>query len=222
METIPAKWFHHGRLKPVRLIVLHCTVSGEMGTGAEAVAAYFAKGERKASAHRVSDNNSTVQCVDDHDTAFAAAGANSDGIHLELVGQPTQTEAEWLDPYSKAELTEAGKTIREWATEFHIPARWLTVAQVADGKTAGLCTHADVSKAFPAVSTGHWDPGPNFPKAKALTIWFPQEDTMTPAQEAKLDKVLAILGADDEQTTASARLKEITLGVRRLVKKTGA
>lgn len=173
MKLVPAKWFHAGRLKPVRLIVIHCTVSPEMGTGAEAVAAYFAKGDRRASAHRVADNNSTVQCVKDEDTAFGAAGANSDGLHLELVGQPSQTKEEWLDPYSTSELKQAGPTMREWSTEFHIPLRWLTVAQVADGKTAGLCTHHDVSRAFPDVSTGHWDPGPNFPKAEALRLWTP-------------------------------------------------
>lgn len=177
MAFVQAKWFHTGRLKPIRLICVHCTVSPEMGTGAEAVAAYFARGDRRASAHRVVDNNSMVQCVRDEDTAFGAAGANSDGLHLELVGQPTQTKAQWLDAYSTAELKQAGPTIREWSTEFHVPLRWLTVAQVADGKTMGLCTHHDVSRAFPAVSTGHWDPGPDFPKADALRIWTPQPTT---------------------------------------------
>jgi hypothetical protein len=173
METIPAKWFHAGRTKPVRLIVIHCTVSREVGTGAEAVARYFQAGTRKASAHRVCDNDSTVLCVKDQDTAFAAAGANSDGLHLELVGMPDQSAAEWLDPYSRSELFQAGLTVREWARDFSIPLRWLTVAEVADGRTKGLCTHADVSKAFPKVSTGHWDPGPNFPKDEALRIWTP-------------------------------------------------
>lgn len=173
MQTVLAEWFHQGRLKPVRLIVIHCTVSPEQGTGAEAVAAYFARGERRASAHRVVDNNSTVICVRDEDTAFGAAGANSDGLHLELVGLPTQSSVQWQDPYSLAEFGQAAATIREWSAEFHVPLRWLTVDQVADGKTMGLCTHADVSKAFPAVSTGHWDPGPEFPKAEALRIWTP-------------------------------------------------
>lgn len=176
MQTIPARWFHQGRLKAIRLIVLHCTVSPESGTGAEAVARYFARGERRASAHRVADNNSTVLCVQDQDTAFAAAGANSDGIHLELVGMPDQTEMQWLDEFSKAMLFQGGLTIREWSREYGIPLRWLTVAQVRDGKTKGLCTHADVSLAFPAVSTGHYDPGPHFPKSQALGIWTPQHE----------------------------------------------
>ena len=183
MLTIPARWFHPGRRKPIRLLVLHCTVSGESGTGAEAVARYFARGEREASAHRVVDNDSTVLCVNDEDTAFAAAGANSDGIHLELVGMPDQSEAQWLDAFSKAMLFQAGLTIREWSAAYGIPLRWLTVNEVRDGKTKGLCTHADVSLAFPEVSTGHYDPGPHFPKAKALLIWTPQPEPVPVPQE---------------------------------------
>lgn len=170
---VPAKWFRAGRVKPIRLIVIHCTVSREMGTGAEAVANYFARGDRRASTHRVSDNNSTVICVRDEDTAFGAAGANADGLHLELVGMPDQSLAQWLDPYSDAELREAGSTIREWSARWGIPLRWLSVAEVADGRTRGICTHHDISRAFPEVSTGHWDPGPNFPKAEALRLWTP-------------------------------------------------
>jgi len=177
MLTIAAKWFHEGRRGEVpRLIVIHCTVSPESGTGAEAVARYFQSGTRKASAHRTCDNNSTVISVADSDTAFAAAGANRDGLHLELVGQPSQTRAEWLDAFSTAELFQAGLTVREWSARYGIPLRWLTVAQVADGRTKGLCTHHDVSRAFPDVSTGHWDPGPDFPKDEALRIWTPESE----------------------------------------------
>lgn len=192
METIPAKWFHEGRRGVVpRLIVIHCTVSREMGTGAEAVANYFAAGTRRASAHRTADNNSTVISVKDEDTAFAAAGANQDGLHLELVGMPDQSTVEWLDPYSQAELFQAGLTVREWARDYDIPLRWLTVAQVADKRTKGLCTHHDVSRAFPAVSTGHWDPGPNFPKDEALRIWTPDTEDDMPLTDADILKVAA-------------------------------
>jgi len=172
MTTIAARWQHKGRQgKTPRVIVVHCTVSREMGTGAEAVANYFHTTTRPGSSHTVHDNNSTVRCVEDEDTAFGAAGANNDGLHAELVGMPDQTSVEWLDTYSRAELIEAAPTIRAWSGKYRIPLRWLTVAQVADGVTRGLCTHADVSLAFPKVSTGHWDPGPYFPKDEALRIW---------------------------------------------------
>jgi hypothetical protein len=192
--TIPAKWFHEGRQgEQPRLIVIHCTVSPDSSGGAEAVARYFATGERKASAHRTVDSDSTVISVRDSDTAFAAAGANRDGLHLELVGMPTQTRGDWLDLFGQRMITRAGTTVREWSTEWHIPLRWLSVAQVADGRTRGLCTHHDVSRAFPAVSTGHWDPGPDFPKEWALDRWTP--DTPTPPPED--DPVAKILQRTD-------------------------
>lgn len=193
MQTIQARWFHEGRLKPIRLVVIHATVSGDSSTGAEAVAAYFKRGERRASAHRVCDNNSTVLCVKDEDTAFGAAGANSDGLHLELVGRPEQTLAQWLDPFGDAMLREAGSTIREWCTAYDLPMRWLSIAEVADGRTRGLCTHADVSKAFPAVSTGHWDPGPDFPKDEALRLWrVGEEDEVTPEDILKIAEAVTV------------------------------
>ena len=186
-----ARWQRPGRKgQSPRLIVVHCTVSREMGTGAEAVASYFETTDRPGSAHVVCDNNSTVRCVEDEDTAYGAAGANLDGLHLELVGMPDQTSQQWQDPYSLAELFEAGLSVRKWSAKFAIPLRWLTVAEVADKTTKGLCTHADVEAAFP--STGHWDPGPNFPKIEALRIWTPNTPTLP--QEDDMPKVYEIDG----------------------------
>lgn len=172
---VEARWFYAGRTKTIRVIVVHCTVSSEMGTGAEDVARYFANlpSNKKASAHKVADNDSVVTCVNDQDTAFGAAGANADGLHLELVGQPTQTREEWLDAYSTHELAIGLTVVREWSDTHDIPLRWLTIAEVADGISRGVTTHADVSKAFPKVSTGHWDPGPDFPRDVFLSATSP-------------------------------------------------
>lgn len=189
--TIPAKWSRSGRQgKKVRLLVAHCTVSKEMGTGAEAVAKYFAAGTRKASAHVVGDNNSVVSCVPDSDTAFAAAGANNDGWHFEFVGMPDQTAAQWDDEFSRDMLRRAAPYWRDRAKAWGIPLRWLTVAQVRAGE-AGLCTHDDISKAYPEVSTGHWDPGPYFPKAEFLELLVkgtdPPEEDMPPSPAVYVD-----------------------------------
>lgn len=197
MLYVPARWSRTGRTKPIRLIVLHETISPEQGTGAEAVARYFATVDRKASAHRISDSNSTVQCVRDEDTAAAAAGANSDGLHMELVGPGNQGELDWKDPFSTATVKEAGKSIREWSQEYGIPLRWLTVAQVADGKTKGLCTHDDVSHAFPSVSTGHSDPQ-GFPKMWALSLWC--EDVKHPDPPDSEDESMFIIKAANRKT----------------------
>lgn len=213
MTTIAAKWFYSGRRAKQRLIVIHCTVSPEMGTGAEDVARYFANlpATNKASAHKVCDNDSVITCVADEDTAFAAAGANSDGLHLEFVGQPTQTRDEWLDAYSTNELAIGQTVVQEWSAKYDIPLRWLTVAEVADGVTKGVTTHADVSAAFPKVSTGHWDPGPNFPRdvfpaatapspspdLKELPVEFIAKPDSTPAQYLVNTASGLVAGFDD-------------------------
>jgi N-acetyl-anhydromuramyl-L-alanine amidase AmpD len=190
VEFVQARWFHQGRKAKVRLLVVHSMESGETDRVAEGCAAYFARGERKASAHFCIDNNSTVQCVRTGDTAFGAAGANHDGIHFELAGRAGQTASEWDDRYSRALIANAGEIIRATARSYSVPLRWLTVAQVADGTTAGLCTHADVSKAFPAVSTGHWDPGPHFPKAEALALWIGTPPAPEPEDESDMTFII--------------------------------
>ena len=178
---IPAKWQKPGRSKKIRLVVIHCTVSPEMGDGAEAVANWFANPTRAGSTHLVSDNNSTVRCVLDENTAAGAVGANNDGLHLELVGMPDQTAEEWTDAYSLAELAEAGPHLREWSQKWGVPPRWLSVAEILAGDS-GFCTHADIEAAYP--STGHWDPGPNFPKQLAMDIWFPSP--VLPSEETEM------------------------------------
>lgn len=153
-----------GRRKPIRLVVLHDMETGEGSKTAETVAAVFADpNSRKASAHFCVDNDSIIRCVHDADTAWHAAGANSDGIGIEHAGRANQTRAQWLDPFGKQMLERSAYLTALLCKTYGIPPVHLTVAQVADGRTKGLCGHRDVSAAFPNVSTGHSDPGPNFP-----------------------------------------------------------
>lgn len=167
----------------IRVVVVHCTISPEQGTGAEAVARYFQTVDRPASSHLVADNNSVVRCVADNMEAVGAAGANRDGLHLELVGYADQSAEQWMDAYGRAMFAQAGPFMREWSALYDIPPRWLSVAQVADGQSRGFCTHADVSKAFPAVSTGHTDPGKQFPKQAVMGLWFPQSAPIPPMED---------------------------------------
>lgn len=205
---VPAKW-QRARRSQIRLICVHCTVSPEQGTGAEAVARYFTSVERPASAHLVADNNSVVRCVPDNMESCGAAGANRDGLHVELVGYADQTSAQWMDAFGRAMFAQAKPFLRDWSRLYNIPPRWLTVAQVADGESRGFCTHADVSKAFPAVSTGHYDPGPHFPKQAVMDLWFPtpQEDDMTPDQAQKLNAI--DLRVIDLENKADALTKKV-------------
>lgn len=181
MAYVPAKYFTAGRRRAIRLIVIHCTVGPEMGNSAENVARYFATIDRRASAHRTVDNNSIVMSVLDFNTAYGAGGANADGLHLELCGMPQQTEAQWLDAYGQAMLPLAASQVWEWADAYEIPLRWLSVAEVKDGKTKGLTTHAEVEKAFP--STGHWDPGGGFPRDAFLRMIIGHDNSPPPIEE---------------------------------------
>lgn len=157
-----ARNYYAGRNKPVRLIVLHDMETDEALTDAEAVGNYFASPTApRASAHVGVDADSTVGYVRPSDTAFGAAGANSDGFHIEQSGRARQSRDEWLDERSRATIWRAAKAGFEAARDFGIPRRRLTVAEVADGVTKGFTDHRTVEKAFP--SYGHYDPGEFYP-----------------------------------------------------------
>lgn len=188
---IAAKW-QRPRRDEIRIVVVHCTISPEQGSGAEAVARYFQNVDRPASTQLVADNNSVVRCVPDNMECAGAAGANRDGLHIELVGYADQSREQWLDAYGQAMFRQAGPFMREWSRLYNIPPRWLTVAEVAGGKARGFCTHADVSAAFPAVSTGHYDPGKQFPKQAVMDLWFPP----APIPTMEDDMALIIRGND--------------------------
>ena len=145
-----------------RVIVIHSMESPEKGDTAENVARFFQNpGEnRKVSAHLCIDNNSIVQCVFDNDIAFAAPGANRDGIQLELAGFARQTRDEWLDPFSILVLENAANAAAQYCLKYNIPVRHLTNAELKSGQK-GIVGHAQVSEVFK--KSDHTDPGKGFP-----------------------------------------------------------
>jgi hypothetical protein len=207
MTFVQAAHFYAGRRKPIRLLVIHDMEAPEKATTAEDLARYFASaGSRKASAHYTVDSNSVVQCVRDGDTAWAAEGANADGLHFELAGYARQTPAEWLDQYGHDLLKQAARLVASKALAYGIPIRHLSPQQVRDG-AKGICGHGDVTAAFPP-GTGHTDPGPNFPWTYFLTLVREgvldlqpkpptpsQEDDMTPEQDTRLKHIEEMLEA---------------------------
>lgn len=162
--TIPfvqARNYTKTRGRTIDLIVIHDMEYPERPNGAEWCAAYFAgKNAPKASAHYYVDNNSVVQGVRDKDVAWAAPGANHDGIQIEHAGYAAQSRAEWLDAYSKAELKRSAKLVAQLCHKYEIPIRRLRPIDLRNGKR-GICGHRDVNAAFH--ESDHSDPGPNFP-----------------------------------------------------------
>jgi N-acetyl-anhydromuramyl-L-alanine amidase AmpD len=166
--VIPARWFTKtpaGTRRHVRLIVIHDMEAPETVHTAEDVAHYFATTDTKASAHVCVDNNSTVQCVYDNDVAYAAPGANHDGIQMELAGYGRQTKDEWLDPYGIGLLAEASRTAAYYTRKYSVPIVRLTNDQLLAGDV-GFVGHHQVSEVYH--KSDHTDPGPNFPWAEFL------------------------------------------------------
>lgn len=165
---VKAKWFKEipGAYRRVRLVVIHDMEYPESMTAAEQVAKYFQnplnsrKEPVKASAHICVDADSIVQCVKDRNVAYAAPGANNDGIQVELAGYARQTRADWLDVYSTALLKRASQAVAQYLRKFYLPTELLTASQVQSG-LKGITGHVMVSQAYGQSS--HIDPGPNFP-----------------------------------------------------------
>ncbi len=162
---VQARWFTAGRTRTPRLIVVHSTESLERAGTARNVARYFATTDRKASAHLVVDPAEIIRCVRDKDTAYAAKGANADGLHVELCGKAAQTAIDWDDAASRSILGRAAHPVALWCREYDIPPVFIGPSDVKGG-ARGITTHAVISAAYP--STGHSDPGPYFPMNKFL------------------------------------------------------
>jgi N-acetyl-anhydromuramyl-L-alanine amidase AmpD len=155
----------------IQLIVIHSMEAPEKGNTAENVAIWFSRGAdgRKVSAHYCIDTDSIVQCVQTKDVAFAAPGANHNGIQLELAGYSSQTEAAWLDVYGRDMMELAAALCgRILCPKFAIPPKYLNAkALLALGTTGkGITTHAEVTKAFKRST--HTDPGKNFPMTRFM------------------------------------------------------
>ncbi len=158
---VQARNYHRGRQRRVRLIIVHTMEYPERSNGAEWCAGYFSKdGAPKASAHWAVDNDTVVGMVRESDTAWAAPGANADGIQFEHAGYAGQGVKGWADDYSQALLRLSASATAGSANRWGIPVRHLTNTQLASG-CAGFVGHDQVSAVYKLSS--HWDPGPAFP-----------------------------------------------------------
>lgn len=171
---VPARWQTPVTSKrEVDLIVIHCMEAPEKGNTAENVGLYFKnhpgflivgtkKIVSKPSAHVGVDSNSTVQYVKDNNVAWAAPGANHNGIHIELAGVSAQTAKEWADPYSILTLERAADVAAQYCLKYGIQAIKLTPLQLGKGFFRGIIGHIDATNAFKP-NSGHTDPGTGFP-----------------------------------------------------------
>lgn len=150
--------------RPIRLVVLHSAEIPEKPTAALAIARWFAGPDSpEASAHYCVDAGNTVQCVSEKDVAWAAPGANHDGIQIELAGYARQLSEDWEDTYSSAMFLRAATLVAFICHDYRLPVRALSPADLLVG-ASGITTHAAVSSAYH--KSTHTDPGPGFPMEK--------------------------------------------------------
>lgn len=167
---VPARW--HGPTRAassIKLIVLHSTQGPETPGSAEGTAQDFATTSTKKSAHVTVDNDSEVCSVSDLVVAYAAVNANSMGLHLEQAGRAEQSWGDWRDPYSTNVGLRAAAQIARWCTAYPwLKPRLILAPALRAGDRNGVTTHAEVQKAWP--SSGHTDPGPNYPINEVLMV----------------------------------------------------
>ena len=168
MQFIQARNYTKTDGRAIDLIVLHTMESAERPDSAEAVATWFAGPDApQASAHYCVDNNSVVRCVRDKDVAWAAPGANSDGLQIEHAGRAAQDSAAWADPYSSAMLRRSAALVGGLCTKYEIPATYLDVPDLLANRR-GITTHNNVSRAFRR--SDHTDPGKNWPFERYIRL----------------------------------------------------
>jgi len=161
---ILAKHFTRAVNRRVDELVIHCMQSKEKPGTARQVAIMWQGDEPKSSAHYALDKDEIISCVPEEFVAWAAPGANQEGIHVEFAGKAEQTYQEWFDPYSRDMLRKAIPLFVDICRRYNLPAKFVDADGLVHGER-GITTHAEVSKAFKKSS--HWDPGPDFPLA-----WF--------------------------------------------------
>lgn len=162
--TYPAIWAKHytpSNRTQVSKIVLHSAEFPEKPRAARALCEWAAGPQaERVSWHYAVDADEVIQAVREHDVAWAAPGANGNGIQIELIGYAAQAGPQWGDPFSSRMLDNAVNLVVGICQRWGIPATFLYAPALRQGG-AGITTHAEVSLAF-GKST-HTDPGPAFP-----------------------------------------------------------
>lgn len=142
----------------IKWVVLHTTE----GDTAVSAAAWFANPKSSGSAHLCLDDNVCYRTLSDSLIPWAAPGANTNGIHIEMAGHAAWTDDQW-----RARSWTVKRAAYKTAYHCHlygIPLRWVGKWGLKLGRK-GVTTHKDCSAAF---GGDHWDPGPNFPKTRFM------------------------------------------------------
>jgi hypothetical protein len=125
---------------------------------AENLAAYLNRPDVEASYHKICDDDSVVHYLPDERASWALRSGNPRSLNLCFVGWAAWSAAEWLA--HDAMLRLGAGQVRTWCARYGIPARHLTLLEVATG-CSGIIGHVDWT--FGKQDGDHTDPGPHFP-----------------------------------------------------------
>lgn len=201
MIRIPSDYFHAGRARPIRLVVLH-TAEAPCAIGvARNVALYLARPDVGLSCHYSVGPDETVAQVPEEDTAWTAAGANADGVQIEQAGFAEFTAEQWSEGLAELMVrTQTAPLVAAICQRHGLPPVWLTAADLLAGR-AGITDHATVNEAYGRGD--HWDCGPNYPgrlvATMAARIIGGQQPTgadMTDDERQMLIRIHGVLGTD--------------------------
>ena len=157
-------WYYVTRTQPIRGIVVHTPqalqIDGPDDLTAEAVAKFFARVDRPASAHVNIDSDSTVELLPDDHTAFHAAGVNSATLGAEVGWRHDM----WLD--DPALTTLVLERFAVWAAPrciaYDIPVVRVKTKTGWNTGAKGFLTHA-ATETWRGYPGRRRDPGQTFP-----------------------------------------------------------
>ena len=163
MRRIQAVNFTPVQRRDIDVIVMHRMEYPMKITAAEDVGHFFANQEKGSkngsSAHVGFDENSGCRYVSDHDVAWAAPGANHNGLHVELAGYSKNNDWGHQDSLDMLEL--AAEWVARKAHKYDVRPRKIGAADLRAGRS-GICGHINVTHAWPNLGS-HTDPGEHFP-----------------------------------------------------------
>lgn len=114
------------------------------------------------SPHGMTDPGERVETCPDNRIGFHVRSPGNEVSHgEEHCGYASNTLEQWTTGAQWQTLYNGARNMAIKSTKLGIPLRWLSIAQIRDGSTRGMCTHADISLAWG--TTDHTDPGKNFP-----------------------------------------------------------
>lgn len=168
MRTVSNSSSYPSRTGGVRLVVVHTAETPCEEGRAYNIAAYLANPAVRASAHYVVDPGETVAQVPEEGTAWAAPGANSDGIQIEQAAYAGYTADDWQGENQQRMLREQlAPLVAGICRRWDLPAVWLSAADLLAGR-AGVTDHNTVNEAYQA--SDHWDCGPSFPAGLLMEL----------------------------------------------------